>query len=117
VVKVEYTTVKVHRVVKEKLASYAKLRALTLGAAISRLLEEESLRSLLSQIVSLLEEQNRLIVEIKCILAETHRGKTTFARRETVQEGVQLDGFPEFIRDNPWLDVLSRRGQNVQEKS
>jgi len=96
----EYTTIKVSRVVKEKLEAYAKPRSLSLAAAINRLLEERRILEELVEIKRLLEEQNRLLAEIKSLLYSGH------TESSVVSETPEL---PSWVRDNPWLKILENK--------
>jgi len=91
---VEYTTIKVSRSIKERLEAYARTRGLSLAAAVNQLLEE----------------QNRLLAEIRDFL----RG------REGAAAGVSSEPkLPSWVQDNPWLEILGRKvaaGDLAQEE-
>ena len=97
----EYTTIKVSRSIKERLETYARSRGLSLAAAVNQLLEEQRTALLLERIAALLEEQNRLLAEIRDVL----RG-----REGAVVEVSPEPKLPSWMQDNPWLEILGRKG-------
>ena len=87
-----YTTIKIPLGIKRRLEVYAKSRGLTFAAAIEKLLEDNEV---LKEVKRLLEEQNRLLMEIREALLPNNVSKE--------------DSLPSWLRDNPWIEVLSRR--------
>jgi len=97
----EYTTIKVSRSIKEKLEAYARTRGLSLAAAVNQLLEEQRTALLLERIVALLEEQNRLLAEIRELLWS--------GQPSVLAEAPGEPELPSWVRDNPWLKILENK--------
>ena len=96
-------------------------RLSALEARISAVEREVSgLRPLLSQVRGMGElkkELSTLATEVKMLshrLNALSAGLPAQARPEAPKPppGPELEGLPSFFRDNPWLEILSRRGQD-----
>jgi len=103
---VSYTTIKIPREVKNKLDEYAKAKSLSLAAAIERLLDEAEIREELREIKELLREQNELL---KMILKEIRKRNTIIVKEKRELYIREEEELPSFLKDNPWLAVLSRK--------
>ena len=97
----EYTTIKVSRSIKEKLEAYARTRGLSLAAAVNQLLEEQRVLEELAEIKRLLEEQNRLLAEIRELLRS--------GQPSVLSEAPGEPELPSWVRDNPWLKILENK--------
>jgi len=96
----EYTTIKLPKSVKRRLEEYARSKGLTLAGAVARLLEEESVRELLIEILDVLKEQNGILKEILEVVSGDKIGREASTEPEDI---------PSFAEDNPWIAVLRGR--------
>ena len=82
-----------------------------------KLLNSNEIPSLLEQQNKLLEKQNKLLEDMCNLLKELKSlmlSKTVLERtQQTQQESVEISKevyLPSFVRNNPWLEVLAKRG-------
>jgi len=97
-----WTTIKVRREVKEALKREAEARGLTLSAFLALVAEQFRLERLEARLAELEERVARL---------EEARGPPTEDRAEP-----PVGELPSFVRDNPWLEVLRKRGRESFKK-
>jgi len=103
-----YVSVKVRRDVKDALAVYVKSRGLSLSDAIADLLDKAHLNKKLERITCMLENQDRLLIEI---LDTLQRGSLTSKPNSAPIKEFSEEELPSYMKNNPWLSILAMRGR------
>jgi len=105
----DITTIRVTKKIHAELKRFAESRGLTLGAAVGVLLREHEIAVRLDRIEELMREQNILLKEIlKALKGGVIR--LADACEEEMPAAILDESVPSFVRGNPWVEVLKKRG-------
>jgi len=85
---------------------------MSIGALVVKALEQYMERE--DRILSLLEELRTRIKVIEDVIKETEPTQI-HVQNERSKVTIMDEGLPSFLFDNPWVEILSRRGKDLEE--
>ena len=100
------------RQVWERAKEYAREKGMSIGALVVKALEQYMERE--DRILSLLEELRTRIKVIEDVIKETEPTQI-HVQNERSKVTIMDEGLPSFLFDNPWVEILSRRGKDLEE--
>ena len=111
----ETTSIRVRKETRDRLRELARRSNTTIGNVVALLLERGEIAERVDMIIELMRERNELLRELIRILRDRVGEGRTVREEGKVSRSVEQE-LPSFVRDNPWLSILSRIKELEKER-